>query len=89
LEVLFIANGITSESDADGKTQVIGGGEVRFIEIAKRWKKRGVDISIITTEAGLDLCKRLGLEANFYISSRGTGSIYKGFLGLKRFLTTS
>ena len=70
LRVLFIANGITSESG----TQVIGGGEVRFIEIAKRWKAKGIDVQILTTEAGKELCEKLGLKADFHIMSAGVGT---------------
>jgi len=70
LEVLFIANGITSEH----KTQVIGGGEVRFIEIAKRWKDKGISIQVMTTQAGAELCKKLGLNAEFYIISSGANT---------------
>ncbi len=70
MEVLFIANGITSESG----TQVIGGGEVRFIEIAKRWKKKGIDVQVLTTGAGVELCEKLGLKASFHIISTGNST---------------
>ena len=71
MRVLFIANGIISESGA----QVIGGGEVRFIEIAKRWISRGIEVQILTTEAGRELCKKLGLNTDFHIISAGTGTL--------------
>jgi len=70
LKALFFANGITSEHGR----QLIGGGEVRFIEIAKRWKSKGINIQVLTTEAGRELCEKLGLKADFYIISAGSGT---------------
>ena len=70
MEALFIANGITAESGV----QVIGGGEVRFIEIAKRWSKRGVKVHVLTTQAGKELCEKLSLRAEFHVISAGNGT---------------
>jgi len=80
LRVLFIANGITSSEG----TPVIGGGEVRFIEIAKRWINEGIEVKILTTEAGRELCERLGLKAEFYIISAGTGTPVDYFMTFLR-----
>jgi len=60
---LFIANGIWKEKGSPG----ISGGDVRWIEIAKQWQDMGIDIHVLTTRAGVDLCKKLGLEASFHI----------------------
>lgn len=63
MNVLFIMNGIGSVGDLPG----ISGGDVRWIEIAKSWQKRGHNIHVFTPEAGKKLCERLGLEAAFHI----------------------
>ncbi|MDH5266302.1 MAG: glycosyltransferase family 4 protein [Candidatus Bathyarchaeota archaeon] len=63
MNVLFIMNGIGSVDDLPG----ISGGDVRWIEVAKSWRKGGDDIHVFTPEAGKRLCERLGLEATFHI----------------------
>jgi len=61
-KALFIANGIW----IDGKNPGISGGDVRWIEIAKEWQKIGFEIHVLTTRAGIELCKKLGLNAVFH-----------------------
>lgn len=74
--VVFVAAGISSLT--------VSGGDVRWIEIAKEWKKHGIDVNVLTTDPGVELCKRLGLCANFYPSARVYG---RGILSdLLRFL---
>jgi glycosyltransferase involved in cell wall biosynthesis len=41
------------------------GGQKRFIEICKRWKRRKVDLTIISSSYAANLCKKLGLEEDF------------------------
>ncbi len=62
LKVLFIMNGIGKSGEKVG----ISGGDVRWIEIAKEWQKIGVEIHVLTLDAGEELCRRLGLNAIFY-----------------------
>lgn len=64
LSVLFIMNGIGSVDGFSG----ISGGDVRWIEIAKWWQRQGYDIHVLTPQAGITLCKKLGLEAVFHES---------------------
>ena len=61
-KALFIANGIGVE---DGKPG-ISGGDMRWIEIAKKWQDMGIEIHVLTQDAGIDLCERVGLTAEFH-----------------------
>lgn len=65
MNVLFVMNGIGS---VDGLSE-ISGGDVRWIEIAKCWQRDGFNIHVLTPEAGISLCKKLGLEADFHVSN--------------------
>jgi glycosyltransferase involved in cell wall biosynthesis len=65
LQVLFIANGISS---AHGELS-ISGGDIRWIELAKAWQSHGLEINVLTTEPGRQLCEKLGLKAEFHIST--------------------
>ena len=62
LKVLFIMNGVGKSSKKVG----ISGGDVRWIEIAKEWQKRNIEIHVLTLDAGEELCRRLGLNAIFH-----------------------
>lgn len=62
MKVLFIANGI---GISDGNSGV-SGGDIRWIEIAKEWQKMDLEIHVLTQDAGIELCKRLGLKAEFH-----------------------
>lgn len=62
MKAVFIANGIGT---SDGKPG-ISGGDVRWIEIANKWQEFGLEIHVLTQKAGVDLCKRLNLEAKFH-----------------------
>ncbi len=63
MNILFIMNGIGSVNSFPG----ISGGDVRWIEIAKCWQKAGHEIHVFTPEAGVELCRKLGLDATFHI----------------------
>jgi glycosyltransferase involved in cell wall biosynthesis len=67
LRVLFVINGVTyGASGGPG----ISGGDVMTIEIAKRWVQKGVEVSFLTSVAGRELCRKLGLKnVNYLISS--------------------
>lgn len=56
-------NGVGSVDGLPG----ISGGDVRWIEIAKYWQRDGHDIHVFTTNAGVKLCKSLGLQATFHV----------------------
>lgn len=64
MNVLFIMNGIGSVKGVPG----ISGGDVRWIEIAKIWKKEGWHVHVLTSEAGVKLCRNLGLNAYFHVN---------------------
>ncbi|MBO8161811.1 MAG: glycosyltransferase family 4 protein [Thermosipho sp. (in: Bacteria)] len=61
-KVLFIANGMGIENGKPG----ISGGDMRWIEIAKKWGGMGIEVHVLTQDAGIDLCKRVGLTAEFH-----------------------
>ncbi|MEM3587225.1 MAG: glycosyltransferase, partial [Candidatus Jordarchaeaceae archaeon] len=63
MKVLFIMNGLGAVDGLPG----ISGGDVRWIEIAKRWQKAGHDVHVLTPEAGVELCRKLGLNTTFHI----------------------
>ncbi len=63
-KVVFVANSIV------GETPGISGGEVRFIEIAKYWARRGFEIHLLSSAGGQWLCQRLGLEVKLHCLSR-------------------
>jgi len=62
MRALFIETAIWKD---EGKPSV-SGGDVRFIEIAKYWQKFGIEVHVMTTEAGIELCEKLGLNAVFH-----------------------
>jgi glycosyltransferase involved in cell wall biosynthesis len=62
-KTLFIYNGASSVGDCPA----IGGGAVRWIEIAKKWQSRGIEIHVLTGNVGVCLCRRLGLDAVFHV----------------------
>jgi glycosyltransferase involved in cell wall biosynthesis len=72
VEVLFISN---STYDAG-----ISGGDVRFIEIAKRFQERNIKVGIVTSPEGVALCRRMGLEASFYTVKAQHNSLALGYL---------
>ena len=57
-------NGVGSVGGLPG----VSGGDVRWIEIAKHWQRLGHNINVFTPNSGKELCKRLGLDAVFYIN---------------------
>lgn len=63
MNILFIMNGVGEVDGFHG----ISGGDVRWIEIAKRWQKNGHEIHVLTPEVGIKLCRTLGLNATFHI----------------------
>ena len=76
LNILFIANGVSSENGIPN----ISGGDVMWIEVAKRWKDEGHIIYVYTPRAGITLCKNLGLEANYIISNVPDGHSVLNYL---------
>lgn len=54
-KILIIANSIV------GKEPGVTGGESRFIELAKCWKKSGYDIHLMSGKGGKVLCEKMGL----------------------------
>ena len=63
MNILFIMNGIGAVGNLPG----VSGGDVRWIEIAKYWQRKGYEIHVYTLETGVELCKKIGLEATFHI----------------------
>jgi glycosyltransferase involved in cell wall biosynthesis len=61
--VLFIANGVSR--GASGFPGV-SGGDVIAIKIAKRWNALGLEVHILSTPAGIELCKKLDLNVCFH-----------------------
>lgn len=41
----------------------LGGGDIRFVEIGKRLVRRGVSVTVVTTAAGIETMRELGLAA--------------------------
>jgi len=52
--------------------KVVSGGDTSFIEICRRLDRRGHGICIHTTEAGYEMCKNNGLNADYKIISSHT-----------------
>lgn len=59
-QVLIIANSIVGELPG------LTGGEIRFIEIAKAWAKRGYEVHLSGSRGVRELCRRLGLEVTWH-----------------------
>lgn len=55
-QALFIANGIVEDKLG------VSGGEVRFIEIAKGWSKRGYTINLLSNPNGKEICSAFGVK---------------------------
>ena len=77
MKALFIANGI---GISDGNP-VISGGDIRWIEVAKGWQEIGLDIHVLTQNAGRELCNRMGIDAKFHIINAPTGYSIRGYMG--------
>jgi len=60
MKILYIVNGPGFSSKA------ISGGDIRVVEIAKRLKKHGVNVSVLTTTAGYKTLEENGLHTNYY-----------------------
>ena len=65
LKLLYIAQGF-------GRSLGISGGDMRFIETAKRIVKRGFSITILTTRSGRILCRKYGLKNVNYLVTGAT-----------------
>ena len=64
LNIVIIANSQT-------KGDTLSGADRIFIECARRWASRGIDIRLVTCEEGYEMCQRYGLKnVNFIISPR-------------------
>jgi len=59
MEVIFFSNSTLDSG--------ISGGDVRFIEIAKRFAKRGVKVNVVTSRVGVETCKKMGLDVPFHV----------------------
>lgn len=83
MKALFIATGIVSHSNVSN----VSGGDVRFVEIAKKWAEKGIEIHILTSKPGVELCKNFGLNAVYHvIESKNMGNV---FTYLSRIFTSS
>ena len=67
MKILIVANSIVG--DEPGVT----GGESRFIELAKCWRKKGYEIHLMSGKGGKILCERMGLPVILHNISNGTG----------------
>ena len=63
MKALFIANGIPLSKG----TVSVSGGDVRWLTVAKIWQSKGVDVHVLTQEAGMKLCANFGLNAVFHV----------------------
>ncbi|MBM3249792.1 MAG: glycosyltransferase family 4 protein [Candidatus Omnitrophica bacterium] len=61
MKILAIANGII------GHRPGLSGGEVRFLEIAKRWQKNGQEIELLSSESAGQICQDFGLSVKLHI----------------------
>lgn len=59
MKILCVANCATSSSS-------ISGGDVRLAEIAKTWKEQGHDLHVLTSKAGVERFRKLGLDAKYH-----------------------
>lgn len=66
MKILIIANSIVGEMPG------LSGGDIRFIEIAKNWAKKGYEIHLLSSKGGERLCQRLGLEVKLHCLSRSS-----------------
>jgi len=71
MKIVFIANGIIKFKGLP----IVSGGDVRFIELGKRWQKKGIEVHVVTPQEGIDLCKKLGLNAIFHRVKNIEGSV--------------
>lgn len=69
MKALFIANGIPL---SEGGVSV-SGGDMRWLSVAKVWQDNGIDIHVLTQEAGMKLCENFGIEAVLHDSGSSSG----------------
>ena len=50
-------------------TEGISGGDIRFIEIAKRFPRENVEIWVVTSKLGKGLCEKRGLKAKYVLTT--------------------
>ena len=63
MKIIIISNG--HSINAEGVN--VSGGDIRWIEIAKRWVEKKHKLYILTSRGGRDLCLKFGLNAKFII----------------------
>jgi glycosyltransferase involved in cell wall biosynthesis len=59
---LFISNGWSTTKQ--GPT--ISGGDVRWLEIARKWQKLGLQIHVLTQKAGKEFCEKMDLQGEIH-----------------------
>ncbi|KKS29817.1 MAG: Glycosyltransferase, family 4 [candidate division WWE3 bacterium GW2011_GWD2_42_11] len=68
MKILIIANSIVG--DEPGVT----GGESRFIELAKSWRKKGYEIHLMSSKGGKVLCEKMGLPVILHSISNSSST---------------
>ena len=69
MKIVFIANGILET----GGLPAVSGGDIRFVEVGRRWRRAGVEIHVLSSQAGITLCRKLGLDAKFHVTDTTGG----------------
>lgn len=62
MDIVVIANGIAANQGEPN----ISGGDVRFLEMIRRWKQWGHCIHLMSTKGGLELTKRFGIDVDHF-----------------------
>lgn len=68
MRIVIISNGHSINTEGVN----VSGGDVRWIEIARRWAEKQHEIHVYTTNSGRDLCSKLGFNAEFSILETGS-----------------
>lgn len=76
IKVLVISNGHSSSSEG----VEVSGGDMRWIEIVKRWQGMDHEIHIFTTKSGKEICLKMGLNAEFHILNYYSNSIVGSYI---------
>lgn len=60
-KILIVAAGIATDSPD------LAGGDMRFLEIARNWIKKGYEVHILTPKGGEHLCKKFNVPAKVHL----------------------
>jgi glycosyltransferase involved in cell wall biosynthesis len=83
-KALFISNGWQTSKDGP----VVSGGDVRWVEIAKQWQQLGIEIHILTQDAGREFGIKMDLRGEIHYHFMPSSEKYDKIGSIRRVLNS-